>query len=747
MDNIEKYIGQSSEKYYKWLVENHKGTMNLDISNITASPNEAYTYFLTFKKKLPDDDIIIKINDVIVLPEEYVVFDRTEFSFRIKLFNLALEPFFMDNRNGKLTVECDLTFLVKRVADYFKNQNIVLGLPKVKPGIKIDDDEFFPEMTSIQKNAVRNIFNSPLSYVWGAPGTGKTRMVLAFCAYKYAEMLGDKEKILILAPTNVALEQSMVGVLEIFNKQNVPIDCVLRCGVPGHAYYEKYPETCEQANIAMVREKLVCLDTIFKMNERKKVCNSILGINKKRSGNSNLLTLYKSKFKDLKEEAALLKGDRSALKSVVNKLEYELNGLKKPSVLKLFKKKEFKQAALDLEHKVAIAKEQLLSADNKIETTKIEIELLKSKMDSCREMDSDLSCKIDSLIRQLFPNELEISNFSYEKECEKIVATLSKVYFQFPELENMTEDELVAYSLKLQALLEPENYDEKCLVIGMTLDRFFATSFSKVKIKHIFLDEACYANAAKGAALFREDIPLTMLGDHKQLPPVCELDKFVGENKEAFLWAQSSLYCEQLFYKEPKEMHECFKQNYAPDFRYFSKSDLIETHRFGISLANILERHAYKNGFKSVSRRSTQLYCIDASSEKMPPKKRESPSEAQAIKKYLDIEQPENFVILTPYVNQRILIKNTCGLDDDKVMTVHKSQGQEWDTVILSVTDTNNLWFTDSKIPFKKGLEVINTAVSRAKNRLIIVCDKKCWLKKEGQLISDIVKASEPIEL
>ena len=69
---------------------------------------------------------------------------------------------------------------------------------------------------------------------------------------------------------------------------------------------------------------------------------------------------------------------------------------------------------------------------------------------------------------------------------------------------------------------------------------------------------------------------------------------------------------------------------------------------------------------------------------------------------------------------------------ENNVMTIHSSQGREWDTVIISVcdNDTTNrdvkLRFTSSLEPYS-GLNVINTAVSRAKKNLIIVCDYEFW--------------------
>ena len=76
-----------------------------------------------------------------------------------------------------------------------------------------------------------------------------------------------------------------------------------------------------------------------------------------------------------------------------------------------------------------------------------------------------------------------------------------------------------------------------------------------------------------------------------------------------------------------------------------------------------------------------------------------------------------------------------------KILTVHGSQGREWDTVILSVVDTNDKWFVDSMLPKSKGLNLINTAVSRAKNQLILVCDTDYWFNQNGQLITDLLKS------
>ena len=63
-------------------------------------------------------------------------------------------------------------------------------------------------------------------------------------------------------------------------------------------------------------------------------------------------------------------------------------------------------------------------------------------------------------------------------------------------------------------------------------------------------------------------------------------------------------------------------------------------------------------------------------------------------------------------------------------MTIHASQGREWDTVVLSAADTEKLpYFTDTALPI--GKLVMNTAISRAKNRIVLVFDADYWSQRQ----------------
>ena len=69
----------------------------------------------------------------------------------------------------------------------------------------------------------------------------------------------------------------------------------------------------------------------------------------------------------------------------------------------------------------------------------------------------------------------------------------------------------------------------------------------------------------------------------------------------------------------------------------------------------------------------------------------------------------------------------------------------EWDTVILSVCDTKDAYFVNSGLTVGKC--VLNTAISRAKKRLVIVCDTDFWQSERKQLISKLIAQSTETEL
>lgn len=252
--------------------------------------------------------------------------------------------------------------------------------------------------------------------------------------------------------------------------------------------------------------------------------------------------------------------------------------------------------------------------------------------------------------------------------------------------------------------------------------------------EHLFVDEAAYCQMIKAGVFFSYGIPVTLLGDHMQLPPICEMsDENVREDHvtHMFLWAQSSLYFPEVFLEESdiESMYLRFYLNSAVNIESISMASLDITHRFGNNLSRVLDEFVYKFGFSGKTDEDTKIIVINAPKNPSESEPRTNFEEIEAIQKYINKANllSEEFAILTPYKRQVDALKQNLGYNKYEISTIHASQGREWDTVILSVVDKNNKWYTDTTSTKSNGLKIINTAISRAKKELVLVLDYEHW--------------------
>lgn len=336
--------------------------------------------------------------------------------------------------------------------------------------------------------------------------------------------------------------------------------------------------------------------------------------------------------------------------------------------------------------------------------------------------------------------------------------SIAQEYEQFEEHE--IDSKLVQYKSDV-VTLKAYSTEARLLsanVIGMTLDSYIARyKEKKIDVDHVFIDEAGYASLAKVLPVFITDGPITLLGDHKQLPPVCELSRdeilTTQENNSAFVWDLSAIHCESVWNAHSKE---CALKNYeesvGPVFDLLKKTALTTSFRFGKKLASVLHRHVYhEEGFYSGLEHDTQLSVFNVQNQRgfeSDIGRRANMNEALCVLKIFEkgIVNTSDVAVLTPYRDQVALLSKLKPelADNDKLLTVHKSQGREWHTVIYCVCDIGNgsrPWFTDSTNALSGGLSNVNTAVSRAKQHLIIVCDSDAWEQKQGQLLSGLIQA------
>ncbi len=617
-------------------------------------------------------DVSLRVGEDIFGPEcmEVAFLDPGSKTIGIRFTRGNLDAIF--DGHPDVEVVSDLSFLIRQTRDYFERYGEV-GFPEAPRLIPSPEIRFPAGMTPTdgQRKAVETILRSGFSYIWGAPGTGKTQMVLATALMAF---VSQRRRVAVIAPTNNAVEQVIRGLVSAISSDPVfsgMIDLrrdIARLGIPSKSFLRDYPGMCEHR--ASESAKAV-------ERSRSDLLSEILDCRRMERARSDILACL-GHLEESEPEAARICADKA------------IRVLEGSSFCSVF-------SALHTLNTGAIARayREYCSAEHPV----MDIAFY----DSCS-----------------------------DEEIEEMIAECGGV----PEGSADPQDALIV-------ACTPQTYMSRFKPNGADGDK------PEFAVEHIFFDEAGYSNCLMSLALLANGVPMTLLGDHKQLPPVCTVDdqelrayiKRGGFMQYGFLWSQSALFTESIIRGFPRDIKNAFLALDDPLLEYTGRADLIESHRFGGNLAEILDRYVYRNGIRGRGGSPLEIVVIDV---KCPPRdKRVNRPEAEAIGAFLESGDPGEFCILSPYRTQVDTIRKVLPDYDESIMTVHKSQGREWDTVILSVQDGEGcvrevpLRFTSSE--GEPGIKVVNTAVSRAKKRLVVVCDYDFWHVRTDELIGGLV--------
>lgn len=725
-EDIQKFCIAGTDTYLQFLIANNKGVQETGVVRVErVRDSESLCFNLILQARLFSAEAVsVRLSPPgrEFGPEDFraVEYDADAKCLLIEIRNPELD--LEERPTDEVKVVSDLRFLVRNVRDWFRDHGSEVALPQ--RGITNQElpsaDPILP-LEPCQQEAIRVSLADPLTYIWGPPGTGKTRHVLAAAVIG---LLWSGKKIGIYAPTNNALEQAMEAVILAAKDCRVDWRRFLRVGHPSAKFAQKFRDVCEiqglRSQIAELRRQWRNCITVLEHRRGATVLGSVAVLHHQ-IGELRTMLDRRREICGLLAGGLLrivlstLKGERHALETDLAEVERRIQGQ-----LEVIRRT---QTESDKLNKIVAG----LDFTN-IETTSVEISHLEAKAG-------------DYLARKA-----AIAQEYEGQSTDEIQRRITDLDSRIKQLESQELGE------RIQA----------ASVIGMTLDCHigrFSDQF--IEFDHAFLDEAGYAPVVKALTLFRRGLPLTFIGDHKQLGPVCEMnDSNLGlpHNGSALVWRKSALFVNDLFLSEfaPSLINEWFALS-EPRERSFARVKLSRTFRFGQNLADILAECVYDgmdfvSGARDVELRITCLNIVPAAP---PAKKRENRAEAECIARYLQAH-PEfqdgtenNWAILTPYRNQESLLGLVMpdARRDDRITNIHKSQGREWDTVFLSVVDgtfeINKPWFTDTTNPQSGGLHVMNTAISRARRHLVVVCNRHFWQQLPDaprQLISRLLE-------
>lgn len=773
---------EGAKNYYDYLDNSGRGREEIRVSQIET---EDALYLLHLSKNPFSTDAI----QIVIGQREYnqksleiVEQDRDRRVLYVRVSKEITDPF-VGTLPQDLRVVSDLKFLIQRVRDWYAENGDYLRLPCDAPAL-YPKQVVQQDLSKGQIEAVKDVFSHPQSYVWGAPGTGKTRYVLAECLIQYCQA---GKKVVVLAPTNNAIEQVLYGVLDKLQQYDIPLDKVIRLGTPTSKFAGEYSTICEVQGIDKqlkeLQHQIIFLKRVLEhrdfLKRLKYTEETILSAFKKilifldqvREQNADLQAIN-AICKDAERKQRTVYAEQMSAERALSVQQQLMKSIGYRIGIKLSS-----MAAREGEQKLHALHQSAEQSMRRYEAALRECEQLRQTAKEKQDIVSQTDQTIDKAIKGLKCNLSEIDGFktiaqqlnrTKAADCQRAILELVntgrevqiKGLERYADYNNQSEEDIQNRILELEEniiILKSQSTQKRLQetqIIAATVDTFlfrlqprdFNESFP---FDHIFLDEAGYCSLIKGMVLFGYRCPVTMLGDHMQLPPVCEAnDRNLGreQNKGIFLFAQSALYLEEAMICENEDqLLNQYLQHQEPAFRQLHRSSLCETYRFGYYLAKALEQHVYRNGFKSAV--ETQEFVVEVlDAERVPGnEQRQNPSEAAIIRERIEYLATDDYVVLTPYRDQVTLLGRMLPKErtEQKIMTVHASQGREWDTVFLSVVDTADMYFTNSCRPEIGGLQIINTAVSRAKHRIIIACDKQFWMRQEGQLIHELICLAE----
>ena len=324
---------------------------------------------------------------------------------------------------------------------------------------------------------------------------------------------------------------------------------------------------------------------------------------------------------------------------------------------------------------------------------------------------------------------LALLYFDHDKLMQFINFTSVKYLKQLYEPEYKDFIEILKLQDEKEQITRFNKYvsvSENIIKLQKVFPVFCATCISTQKIGEpklyfdmTIMDEASQCNTAVSLVPIIRGKSLMLVGDPQQLNPVITLDPNINlELKAKYNVNDSYDYIKNSIYKAFLA-YDSVSQETLLHNHYRCAKEIIEFNnkKYYNNQLNVKSRVMYDKPL---------MFCEVA--ENYSSDKNTAPEEVETIIKYVKNNPGKKIGIITPFKNQKDLIEHrlkeehleqeiNCG-------TVHAFQGDEKDEILFSLALTDH---THEKTYdwLKNNRELLNVAVSRAKEKLILISSNK----------------------
>lgn len=219
--------------------------INLDLERVCA-----YIYSLIIYEQQRNNDTFYELERIYKRSKNYASFD-------IHVFNDALD--YGINKKYFLVEQIDSKIYISLISTKDEEESISEIISKINSSelLKIEvNNQYLNELDESQKKAFANVWDSNITIISGAPGTGKTFLIAKIIENLKHNKLTDENKVVVLAPTGRAAS-------------NVSLKAKIKCKTI-HSYLKIDEDDADiSANIDDLNQKEILIIDEFSMVNQK----------------------------------------------------------------------------------------------------------------------------------------------------------------------------------------------------------------------------------------------------------------------------------------------------------------------------------------------------------------------------------------------------------------------------------------------------------------------------------------------
>ena len=705
------------------------------------------------------------------------------------------------NSNG-VDMSIDLAFLLieqkkKLIAyrDHFKNtlsrlpeivfyhHELLKDVGRLKLQI---NRRFIEDLNEEQKKSIEFLEDFIAYAIWGPPGTGKSK-VLARIALLTA--LNGK-RVLIATHTHAALDRVLSLIDDELNRlklRDILDGRIIKIGVIADPTLRKQIGRYEEDSLieGVVKRRMAeKIEKVDKLREEVSILENLMrefqeGLDKKVI---KAIILIRRFLSEKAEERARLSRELRALrknreeyyiskKIVKNELEVIYNELKKldaspplldrllPGRLKK-KKEELIRRALELIRKFKYIESRIKDIEDSL---RVREEQLSNLERECRRVLTDLSplneddiVKLSKLLHyEDYVDESSVEYISIEEvlKITKDKTYLIKVFVEYDGLEGLKtllmkrRQELEDKSREVEKEMVEERQDireelrRNALIIASTLTKTITEVFDYVFTSKIpafdlvLIDESSMAGLGQIWIVCSIAKRAVFFGDPKQLPPITLLEE--GDEHHQLMSSSIFDWC-----------------GVSAGSSALPNIMLKRQYRMGRKICRLVGELFYGGALISESNHEGEVVFLNTDDLKACDNNTLSKSRINIlhaytvnslVKEYIKNGVQENEVaVITPYRDQAMLIRHILDSNNLRsviVGTVHTIQGGEKKVIILDTVVCRKSVLEKSPL-FKISERLFSTAMSRAKERLVIIASRSLFSKSSNPILQKILRNS-----